>query len=142
MRSAVKSKPANVPAVCDRAATALPHWRAAESILQEREGMRPLASRVILDLTVVFAATILIDLLVIEPNISLLKFTSEAVRMWVLGLTGFMPTLYLFTMIGPLRHLCPPRRHRPRARPGRAGPPRNRQRRALRQPGCPARRPR
>lgn len=79
---------------------ALPHWRAAERILQEREGMRPLASRVILDLTVVFAATILIDLLVIEPNISLLKFTSEAVRMWVLGLTGFMPTLYLFTMIG------------------------------------------
>jgi len=79
---------------------ALPHWRAAERVLQEREGMRPLASRVILDLTVVFATTILIDLFLIEPNIRLLEGASQAVRMWVLGLTGFMPALYLFTMIG------------------------------------------
>ncbi|MDX2260390.1 MAG: serine/threonine-protein kinase [Gemmatimonadales bacterium] len=79
---------------------ALPHWRASEQVQQEREGMRPLASRVIRDLTVVFAVTILIDIFLIEPNIQLLKFASQAVRTWVLGLTGFMPALYLFTMIG------------------------------------------
>lgn len=78
----------------------LPHWRAAERIAQEREGLRPLASRVIFDLTAVFAVTILVDVLIIEPNIELLKFVSQATRMWVLGLTGFMPALYLFTMIG------------------------------------------
>lgn len=79
---------------------ALPHWRANERIQQEREGLRPLASRVILDLTVVFAVTILIDIFLVEPNIGLLEFASQAVRAWVLGLTGFMPALYLFTMMG------------------------------------------
>ena len=79
---------------------ALPHWRATERLAQEREGLRPLASRVILDLTVVFAITILIDIFFIEPNIGLLALASQAVRTWVLGLTGFMPGLYLFTMIG------------------------------------------
>jgi serine/threonine-protein kinase len=79
---------------------ALPHWRSSERLLQEREGLRPLASRVIFDLTVVFAITILIDILIIEPNIGLLVFASPAVRNWVLGLTGFMPGLYLFTMLG------------------------------------------
>jgi serine/threonine-protein kinase len=79
---------------------ALPHWRAAEQLQQQREGLRPLASRVILDLTVIFAVTILIDIFLIEPNIVLLELASQAVRTWVLGLTGFMPALYLFTMMG------------------------------------------
>ena len=79
---------------------ALPHWRAAEQRQQQREGLRPLASRVILDLTVIFAITILIDIALIEPNIVLLELASQAVRTWVLGLTGFMPALYLFTMMG------------------------------------------
>jgi serine/threonine-protein kinase len=80
--------------------SAMPHWRAAEQLQQDREGLRPLASRVILDLTVIFAVTILIDIFIIEPNIALLEFASLAVRQWVFGLTGFMPALYLFTMMG------------------------------------------
>ncbi len=79
---------------------AIPHWRATELRQQQREGLRPLASRVIRDLTVVFAATLLIDMLFVEPNIGILTSGSEALRLWILGLTGFMPVLYLFTMLG------------------------------------------
>lgn len=79
---------------------ALPHWRAAEALHQQREGLRPLASRVIRSLTVVFAAILVLDVTVIEPNLGLLVAVSKGVRMWVMGLTGIMPVLYLFTMMG------------------------------------------
>lgn len=79
---------------------ATPHFRATELVQQQREGLRPLASRLIRDLAVVFGVVVVLDILFVEPNLALLETASQAVRLWFAGLAGFMPSLYLLTMIG------------------------------------------
>jgi hypothetical protein len=52
--------------------SALPHWRAEMVREREREGMAPLAGRVIWDLTVIGALTIFVSLVFIWPNLELM----------------------------------------------------------------------
>lgn len=84
----------------DDVRSAAPHWR--EELVREyrREGLRPIASRVVFDLTVFGAALLLFNFLLLNPTFGLLKDLAPRVQEYLLGLYYLSPEVYMFTLLG------------------------------------------
>lgn len=78
--------------------SALPHWRAEMVRERQREGLAPLAGRVIWDLTVIGALTIFVSLVFIWPNLELMGVRDAIV---VRGaMTWILAGVYFGTLTG------------------------------------------
>jgi len=80
--------------------TAAPYWLADLIAERRKEGMRPLTSRVIFDLTVVGAAMLLFNLVVLLPFYRYIAFSPSFTARYLTTLLAGTPLLYLWTMIG------------------------------------------
>jgi hypothetical protein len=79
---------------------ALPHWQAEAAIERRREGMAPLPGRVIFDLTVVGAVSIVIAFGVIWPLLPGMVGPNDSLWLIQATLIGMMSNVYLATLTG------------------------------------------